>query len=167
MQDTRTRRRHTMAPVASRFHVLAVSVALTLVTAYCSSPDKPYVAAPVKVATVPAARFVDPARESKLLSAMPAVDSLFRNFATQNHVPGIAYGILIDGKLVHVGAYGLRDISSKSPVDSTTVFRIASMTKSFTSLAILKLRDEGKLSLDDPAEKFIPELAGLAYPTSD
>jgi CubicO group peptidase (beta-lactamase class C family) len=41
------------------------------------------------------------------------------------------------------------------------------MTKSFTAMAILKLRDEGKLSLDDPAERYVPELAGLAYPTSD
>jgi CubicO group peptidase (beta-lactamase class C family) len=47
------------------------------------------------------------------------------------------------------------------------VFRIASMTKSFTAMAILRLRDDGRLSLDDPAEKYVPELAGLAYPTSD
>ena len=56
---------------------------------------------------------------------------------------------------------------SKAPVDADTVFRIASMTKSFTAMAILKLRDEGKLSLDDPAEKYVPEMKGLVYPTSD
>jgi CubicO group peptidase (beta-lactamase class C family) len=47
------------------------------------------------------------------------------------------------------------------------VFRIASMTKSFTALSILKLRDEGKLSLDDPAERYLPELKALKYPTTD
>ena len=52
-------------------------------------------------------------------------------------------------------------------MDTNTVFRIASMTKSFTALAILKLRDEGKLSLDDPAEKYVPELRALKYPTTD
>ena len=41
------------------------------------------------------------------------------------------------------------------------------MTKSFTAMSILKLRDEGKLSLDDPAEKYVPELASLKYPTTD
>jgi CubicO group peptidase (beta-lactamase class C family) len=41
------------------------------------------------------------------------------------------------------------------------------MTKSFTAISILKLRDEGKLSLDDPAEKYVPELKTLVYPTSD
>ena len=46
----------------------------------------------------------------------------------------------------------------------TRVFRIASMTKSFTAMSILKLRDEGKLSLDDPAERYVPEMAGLKYP---
>ena len=50
------------------------------------------------------------------------------------------------------GATGIRDVATKAPVDADTVFRIASMTKSFTAMAILKLRDEGKLSLDDPAE---------------
>ena len=98
---------------------------------------------------------------------MPRIDSLFNAFAKANHVPGIAYGILIDGRLVHTGTAGLRDIANNAPVDSASVFRIASMTKSFTALAILKLRDEGKLALDDLAERYVPELAGLAYPTTD
>ena len=82
-------------------------------------------------------------------------------------MPGIAYGILIDGQLAHVGTSGVTDVVAKTPVTPDTVFRIASMTKSFTALAILKLRDEGKLSLEDPAERYVPELAGLAYPTAD
>jgi CubicO group peptidase (beta-lactamase class C family) len=47
------------------------------------------------------------------------------------------------------------------------VFRIASMTKSFTAISILKLRDEGKLSLDDPVERYVPEMAGMKYATTD
>ena len=106
-------------------------------------------------------------RVARLRAAMPAIDAAFREFAQRNRVPGIAYGVLIDGRLVHRGTVGTRDRANNAPVQSSTVFRIASMTKSFTALAILKLRDEGRLSLDDPAEKYIPELASLVYPTTD
>lgn len=123
-----------------------------------------------KAAGTPAvelARFGDPDRRAKLARAFPDMDRLFQEFATRGHVPGIAYGVIIDGELAHSGTFGVRDIRSKAPVDLDTVFRIASMTKSFTALSILTLRDEGRLGLDEPAEKYVPELAGLKYPTSD
>ena len=69
----------------------------------------------------------------------------------ETHLPGAAWGIIIGGELLHVGAVGFRELGSKSPVGRDSVFRIASMTKSFTAMSILKLRDEGKVSLDDPA----------------
>jgi CubicO group peptidase (beta-lactamase class C family) len=115
----------------------------------------------------PPARFADPQRLSKLSAAFPQIDQLMRDFAERQHVPGIAYGIIVDGRLVHAGTSGFRDLGSRAPVDTSTVFRIASMTKSFTALSILQLRDEGKLSLDDPAERYIPELATLKYATRD
>ena len=111
--------------------------------------------------------FSDPQRLAKLSSSFADIDRVFSAFAEREHIPGAVWGIVIDGKLAHVGVTGYRDVASKSPVDSGTVFRIASMTKSFTALAILKLRDEGKLSLDDLAERWVPELKGLKYPTSD
>jgi CubicO group peptidase (beta-lactamase class C family) len=111
--------------------------------------------------------FTDPAREAKLRAAFPAVDRIMRDFTTREHVPGAAWAIVMDGKVAHIGVTGLRDIRANSPVDSNTVFRIASMTKSFTAMSIMRLRDEGKLSLDEPAEKYVPELAGLKYPTTD
>lgn len=114
-----------------------------------------------------APRFSDPERRNQLATAFPEIDTLFRDFATRAHVPGIAFGVVIDGELAHAGAAGYRKISSKAGIDSDTVFRIASMTKSFTAMSILKLRDEGKLALDDAAERYVPELAGLRYPTSD
>ncbi len=115
----------------------------------------------------PPAAFADPAREAKLRSAFPAIDQLMRSFAERAHVPGIAYGLVIDGRLAHVGVAGLRDVQKGAPVDTATVFRIASMTKSFTAVSILQLRDAGKLSLDDPVARYVPELASLRYPTSD
>ncbi|CAN5648578.1 serine hydrolase domain-containing protein [soil metagenome] len=111
--------------------------------------------------------FADPQRRAKLASAFGAIDELFTDFAVRNNVPGAAWGIIIDGELAHSGVFGLRDVRGKDPVKPDTVFRIASMTKSFTAMAILKLRDDGKLSLDDPADKYVPELTDLRYPTAD
>jgi CubicO group peptidase (beta-lactamase class C family) len=108
-----------------------------------------------------------PDRVTRLRAALPEIDQLFATFAKSARVPGIAYGVLIDGQLVHTGSAGVRELVNRTPITPDTVFRIASMTKSFTALCILKLRDEGKLSLDDPVEKYIAELARLKYPTSD
>jgi CubicO group peptidase (beta-lactamase class C family) len=117
--------------------------------------------------TAPPAAFANPRRLEELSAAFPEIDRLMRDFAERSRVPGIAYGIVVDGRLAHVGTAGYRDLSSRSPVDTATVFRIASMSKSFAAAAILQLRDEGRLSLDDPAERYVPELAGLLYPTRD
>lgn len=106
-------------------------------------------------------------RVTRLRAALPEVDKVFAAFAERTRVPGITYGVLIDGQLVHTASVGVRELATRSPITNDTVFRIASMTKSFTALGILKLRDEGKLSLDDPAERYVPELAGLKYPTTD
>jgi CubicO group peptidase (beta-lactamase class C family) len=115
----------------------------------------------------PPAQFADAARREKLARAFPEIDRLFRDYAASANIPGAAWGVVIDGQLAHTGVYGYRELATKSPVTPDTVFRIASMTKSFTAMAIVKLRDEGKLSLDDPAEKYVPEMKALVYPTSD
>ena len=112
-------------------------------------------------------RFSDPNRRASLAKAFGEVDTIFREFADRSRVPGAAWGIVVDGELAHAGATGYQDVASNVPVIADTVFRIASMTKSFTAMAILGLRDEGKLSLDDAAERYVPELKGLTYPTTD
>ena len=122
-------------------------------------------AATAQSAAPPAA--ADGQRLAKLRTAFADIDRSFSDFARSVHAPGAAWGIIVDGVLVHTGAAGVRDVSAQAPVDADTVFRIASMTKSFTAMAILKLRDEGKLSLDDPAERYVPELKTLRYPTAD
>ncbi|MBV9880161.1 MAG: beta-lactamase family protein, partial [Gemmatirosa sp.] len=120
-----------------------------------------------RVGAAQPARFTDPARATKLAAAFDDVDRVFRDYAASQHIPGAAWGIVVDGRVAHVGVAGYRDVATKSPVDTGTVFRIASMTKSFTAMSILALRDDGKLSLDDPVERWIPELKALAYPTTD
>ena len=96
-----------------------------------------------------------------------AVDSLCARFATANHIPGMSYGIVLDGRLVHKGSIGQTDLSNRTAVASSSVFRIASMTKSFTAMAILRLRDSGVLKLDDPVHLYVPEMRKLVYPSLD
>lgn len=104
---------------------------------------------------------------NKIKALAPFIEKVFIEYARLNHIPGLAYGIVVDGKLAFTGSYGYTDIDKKILVTPSSVFRIASMSKSFTAMAILKLRDEGKLQLDDPAYLYIPELKGLKYPTTD
>ena len=134
-------------------HFIATLLTLSVLSLLWSSPTY--------------AQFADPARSAKLEAAFPEVDRLVREFLEREHVPGAAWGIVVDGKVAHIGTAGFRDLAKHQPVEGDTVFRIASMTKSFTAMAILQLRDAGKLSLDDPAEKYVPELRALRYPTTD
>ncbi|HEU4884519.1 MAG TPA: serine hydrolase domain-containing protein [Longimicrobium sp.] len=136
----------------------------TLIAALCVSLA---LASSTAGAQAAPAAFANPDRLARLSTAFPEIDRLMREFAERSKVPGIAYGIVVDGRLAHVGTAGFRELSSRAPVDTASVFRIASMTKSFTAVAILQLRDAGLLSLDDPAERYVPELAGLRYPTAD
>ncbi len=115
----------------------------------------------------PAAVFTDPDRRAKLAKAFPEIDKAVTAFMARAHVPGAAWGIVIDGELAHLGVSGFRDLATKAPVTRDSVFRIASMSKSFAAMSILALRDEGKLSLDDLAERHVPELKNLRYPTTD
>ena len=117
--------------------------------------------------TVPPPQFADPERAKKLAAAFPEIEKLFNTWVERRRMPGAVFGIVVDGELVWVKTAGVQDTATKAPVTPDTVFRIASMTKSFTAMAILKLRDEGKLSLDDPAERYVPALASLPYPTKD
>src|SRR6187551_2313377 len=72
------------------------------------------------------------------------VYEIFADYALDNHIPGVVYGVVAHGELVYVRGIGVQDLESKRPVTADTLFRIASMTKAFTALTILRLRDEGK-----------------------
>jgi CubicO group peptidase (beta-lactamase class C family) len=100
-------------------------------------------------------------------AAFTAIDPLFETFMREQHAPGLVYGVVVDGKLAYARTMGVQDLKTNAPVTRDTVFRIASMSKNFTALAALKLRDEGKLAFEAPAETVIPELKGLKYPTTD
>jgi CubicO group peptidase (beta-lactamase class C family) len=121
----------------------------------------------VATGTVPPSQFPDPQRKQKLAAAFPEIERIFKGFVERQQMPGAVVGVIIDGELAFVKTSGVREKPGDAPVTPETVFRIASMTKSFTAMAILKLRDEGKLSLEDPVSKYVPELKDLPYPTND
>jgi len=95
------------------------------------------------------------------------LDGIFENYRLDAHVPGMVFGVVRDGRLAYVKGLGVQDLEAKRPVTAETLFRIASMTKAFTALSILKLRDDGRLSLDAPAERYVPEMRTWRYPTLD
>jgi CubicO group peptidase (beta-lactamase class C family) len=83
------------------------------------------------------------------------------------HVPGLAYGVIQGGQLIHTRGLGTLRLGEDALPDAGSVFRIASMTKSFTAAMVLLLRDEGRLRLDDPIAEHVPGLASLRSPTTD
>jgi CubicO group peptidase (beta-lactamase class C family) len=97
---------------------------------------------------------------------LAAVDAVFSEFWASAPAPSLAYGVVAAGRLVHFRGLGALRTGGPAPTPDS-VFRIASMTKSFTAAALLLLRDEGQLRLDDPVAQYVPLLAALRGPTSD
>ena len=73
--------------------------------------------------------------------------------------PGLSIGIVHDQKLLWTRGFGYADVQAEKPATAETIYRIASITKLFTTTAIMQLRDEGKLQLDDPVNKHLPWFA--------
>lgn len=93
------------------------------------------------------------------------VDRIFEQHAVKEPLPGLVYGVIHDGELVHSAGLGVVRLGDSQTPDADSVFRIASMTKSFTAATLLQLRDDGQLGLDDPVVTYVPELTGGAADT--
>src|SRR5688572_20243433 len=96
-----------------------------------------------------------------LSSAQPlsgeAIDSLVERSMKAFDVPGIAVGVIKDGKVVHSRGYGVRSLNGPQKMDENTLFGIASNSKGFTTAALGMLVDEGKIKWDDKVRDHIPE----------
>jgi CubicO group peptidase (beta-lactamase class C family) len=125
----------------------------------------PVIAAALMAASQPVAAR-QAATEPVPAATKAEIAGLFAQFRQRTPVPGMVYAVVKDGRIVLSETDGVQSIGG-APIALDTRFRIASMSKAFTALAILKLRDAGKLSLDDLAEKHIPEMRRWTYPTSD
>ena len=84
-----------------------------------------------------------------------------RRIMSEQGVPGVAVGIIRDQQLAWSAGFGFADLASRRPVDQHTLFRVASITKTFTAAAIMQLRDQGKLGLDEPVGRYLPEFRAV------
>jgi CubicO group peptidase (beta-lactamase class C family) len=96
-----------------------------------------------------------------------ALDAACSAFALEHNLPGLVAGIVREGELAHVATVGLADREAGRPVGRDTAFRIASMTKNMTALAILSLRDAGRVVLDAPLAEYVPQFAAVKPATAD
>jgi CubicO group peptidase (beta-lactamase class C family) len=80
-----------------------------------------------------------------------------QQYVDAGKVSGVVTLVARKGQVVQYGAYGKRDIESGSPMAKDSIFRIASMSKAITSVAIMMLMEDGKIALNDPVSKFIPQ----------
>jgi CubicO group peptidase (beta-lactamase class C family) len=109
---------------------------------------------------------LNPSHATSLAEAWEQIDQDAAATVAAHHWSDLALGVVHKGKLVFFRGYGARDRSGE-PVTEETVFRFGSITKSFTDLVLLQLRDEGKLSIDAPVEVYLPEIRGVVYPTGE
>ena len=89
------------------------------------------------------------------------IDTSLRNAVERKDVPGVVALITDRERVLYQGAFGVADVATGRPLTTDALFRIASMTKPITSVALMQLVEQGRLGLEDPAEKYLPELAGL------
>ena len=90
-----------------------------------------------------------------------AVDAVLSGAVARGEIPGVVAIAATRSGVIYQGAFGVADLPSRRPLRNDAIFRIASMTKPVTSTALMQLVEAGRLRLDDPAAKYLPELADL------
>jgi len=95
------------------------------------------------------------------------LDQGLRKFIDENRLAGVTTLLARHGKIVHTDSYGKKDIRSADPIQRDSIFRIYSMTKPITGVAMMMLYEEGKWRLDDPVSRYIPEFAKLQVYAGD
>lgn len=94
---------------------------------------------------------------------IPELSERLQQFVENKLVSGIVTLVARRGRIVHFDAIGMSNLEAGTPMQPDAVFRIASMTKPITATAVMILQDEGKLSVDDPVAKFVPEFNAVRY----
>jgi CubicO group peptidase (beta-lactamase class C family) len=103
-----------------------------------------------------------PARQADVLDPAPLVDKIFAKWTTAT--PGCAVGVSAGTRPVLLKAYGMADLEHDVRNTPDTIFEAGSVAKQFTAMAVQLLAGDGKLALDDPVRKYIPELPDYGWP---
>jgi methyl acetate hydrolase len=105
--------------------------------------------------------FAAAAQQPQPSSASAAIDEAMRDAVARKIVPGVVVAAADRKGIIYEGAFGVADIDEARPLKIDSIFRIASMTKAITCAAALQLVEQGKFTLDDTVEKYLPEVANL------
>ena len=130
--------------------------------AHCLVPRFLSMAALVALATVPGAEAG--ATEGLSPNQTARIDSAVTAVIDRRHLPGLSIAIVAEGELRWQKAYGLADVENSVPARTTTVYRIASVSKPLTAVAAMQLAKRGKLDLDAPVQKYVPAFPTKAQP---
>lgn len=108
-----------------------------------------------------------PGGRTGTLPGWAAVEQIFHQQVQAAAIVGGSILVVRDGNVVATTTEGYQDLNAKRPIDADTIFHWASITKTFTGIGIMQLRDRGLLSLDDPIVKFVPEFRAVHNPYGD
>ncbi len=111
----------------------------------------------ISAAAVSAQSFSGPVT-GQAIPSMAALDQAMENLLTTNQIPGAALAVSYKGALIYARGFGYADTASTTPVQPDSLFRVASITKSFTAAVVLKLIEQGKLQIDQPAFALLSDL---------
>jgi CubicO group peptidase (beta-lactamase class C family) len=95
------------------------------------------------------------------------VGEVFQGYADEGRLAGAVGMVIRHGRVAYVDAWGMRDVAARDPLEADDIFRIYSMTKPITSVAVMMLYEEGRLFLDEPVGRYLPELANLPVAVLD
>ena len=116
-------------------------------------------------AAIPRAQPVLPRAEPTAIGLAPdalaEATRLLERFVADGKIAGAVAAVARDGKVGYLTAVGVQDLTTRAPMTPRSLFRIYSMTKAVTAVAVMQLHDEGRFRLDDPVSKYLPEFADV------
>lgn len=139
------------------FHIATIALCTALAGCAGSQPD----GVAVDVSIVDAPDEVAENRAAFREAGLAALDAQMKQFVKDGHIHGIHTRLVHEGQIIAETRFGLRDTAASKPIEDDTIYRIYSMTKPITGVAMMQLYEQGMWQLDDPVTKYIPEFSEL------